>query len=135
MPQGGEVLCGGTTDNGAYNLQCNGTAVWGAGAYVNGSDARIKEQVADIGNCLALVATLRPVTFRYKDTFSSDADIQPGFIAQELQTALDGQVYLAGIVKTGPEYLSVAYQSLIPILTKALQELKADFDAYKAAHP
>jgi len=135
MPQGGEVLCGGTTDNGAYNLQCNGTAVWGAGAYVNGSDARIKEQVADIDDCLALVATLRPVTFRYKDTFSSDVDIQPGFIAQELQTALDGQIYLDGIVKSGPEYLSVAYQSLIPILTKALQELKADFDAYKATHP
>jgi len=38
----GEFITGGTTDQGAYNLQCNGTGVWGAGAYVNGSDERIK---------------------------------------------------------------------------------------------
>jgi hypothetical protein len=41
ITSGGEVLVGGNTDNGAYNLQCNGTGVWGAGAYVNGSDARL----------------------------------------------------------------------------------------------
>lgn len=124
-----------STDNGAYNLQCNGTSVWGAGAYVNGSDARIKEDIAPIGSCLDIVEQLNPVTFRYKQDWSNDQNIQPGFIAQELLTALAGTNYVNGIVQQGPEYYSVAYQSMIPILTKALQELKAEFDAYKASHP
>jgi hypothetical protein len=128
----GEVLCGGTTDNGAYNLQCNGTAVWGAGAYVNGSDERIKDNIQNIASCTDVVMALRPVTFQYKPEFSKDTNIQPGFIAQDLQQALAGQVYEAGVVMEGPEYLSVAYQSLIPVLTKAIQELSAKLDAAEA---
>jgi hypothetical protein len=46
FPSGGEFYVAGTTDQGAYNIQCNGTGVWGAGAYVNGSDERIKEDIA-----------------------------------------------------------------------------------------
>ncbi|NBS62599.1 MAG: hypothetical protein EBT26_11300 [Microbacteriaceae bacterium] len=45
ITSGGEVYIAGTTDQGAYNLQVNGTGVWGAGAYVNGSDSRIKEDI------------------------------------------------------------------------------------------
>jgi len=51
----GEVLIGGNTDNGAFNLQCNGTGVWGAGAYTNGSDERIKDDIAPLGDCLDIV--------------------------------------------------------------------------------
>jgi hypothetical protein len=123
--QGGEVLCGGTTDQGAYNLQCNGTGVWGAGAYVNGSDARIKEDIAPIESGLDVVEKLNPVTYRYKEEWSKDQSTQTGFIAQELLTALEGQVYVDGVVQQGGEYMSVAYQNIIPILTKAIQELNA----------
>jgi hypothetical protein len=128
----GEMITGGTTDNGAYNLQCNGTSVWGAGAYVNGSDERIKDNIQDIASCVDVVMSLRPVTFQYKPEFSKDTNVQPGFIAQDLQQALAGQVYEAGVVMEGPEYLSVAYQSLIPVLTKAIQELSAKNDALEA---
>ena len=126
---GGEVRVG-STDNGAYNLQCNGTGVWGAGAYVNGSDARIKEDVAPIASGLDVVTKLNPVTYRYKEDWSKDQSVQTGFIAQELLTALDGQVYVDGVVQHGgPEaYYSVAYQNIIPILTKAIQEMKAIID-------
>lgn len=127
------IASGGTfTDNGAYNLQCNGTAVWGAGAYVNGSDERIKDDIAPLGDCLGIVNSLQPITYRYKDTWSSDQNIQPGFVAQQLVTALAGQPYVDGVVQQGPEYLSVAYQNLIPILTKALQEANAKIDALEA---
>jgi len=132
QPSGGEVLCGGTADNGAYNLQCNGTAVWGAGAYVNGSDERIKDNIQNISPCLDVVKSLRPVTFQYKPEFSKDTNVQPGFIAQDLQQALAGQVYDAGVVMEGPQYLSVAYQALIPVLTKAIQELAAKVSALEA---
>lgn len=120
----GETLTGGTTDNGAYNLQCNGTGVWGAGAYVNGSDKRIKEDISPIMSGLDVVAKLNPVTYRYKLDWSNDQSTQTGFIAQELLTALEDQVYVDGVVQQGGTngYYSVAYQNIIPILTKAIQE-------------
>jgi hypothetical protein len=123
ITSGGEVYIAGTADQGAYNLQCNGTGVWGAGAYVNGSDERIKEDIAPIQSGLDVVEKLNPVTYRYKEEWSKDQSTQTGFIAQELLTALDDQVYVDGIVQQGGEYMSVAYQNIIPILTKAIQEL------------
>jgi len=122
---GGEVYIAGTTDQGAYNLQCNGTGVWGAGAYVNGSDAALKENVNTLGNSLGLINAMRPVTFTYKEDYSKDRSVQTGFIAQELQEVLAGKDYLDGIVQAGPEHLNVAYQNLIPLLVKAVQELTA----------
>ena len=129
----GEVLIAGTTDQGAYNLQVAGTGVWGAGAYVNGSDARIKEDVSPITSGLDVVEKLNPVQFRYKEDWSKDRSLQPGFIAQELQKALAGKDYIDGVVQQGPEYLSVSYQTLIPVLVKAIQELKAELDTLKGA--
>jgi hypothetical protein len=123
--QGNVVRMAGTIDRGAFNLQVNGTGVWGAGAYVNGSDRNLKEEIAPLADALDVVAALKPVTFRYKEEYSKDQSIQPGFIAQELQEALVDQVYLDGIVQAGPEHLNVAYQSLIPVLVKAIQELTA----------
>ena len=127
----GEFIIG-TSDQGAYNLQCNGTGVWGAGAYVNGSDARIKEDIAPIESGLDVVEKLNPVTYRYKEDWSKDQSTQTGFIAQELLTALNGQIYVDGVVQQGGEYMSVAYQNIIPILTKAIQELNAKVDAQAA---
>ena len=130
----GEFICGGATDQGAFNLQCNGTGVWGAGAYVNGSDERIKDDIEPIASGLDVVEKLNPVTYRYKESWTKDQSVQTGFIAQELLTALDGQVYVDGVVQQGGAegYYSVAYQNIIPILTKAIQELKAELDTVKA---
>jgi hypothetical protein len=128
----GEFITGGTTDQGAYNLQCNGTGVWGAGAYVNGSDSRIKNDIAPLNSGLDVVAKLNPVTYKYKETWSKDQSTQTGFIAQELLEALEGKNYVNGIVQQSGEYLSVAYQNIIPILTKAIQELSAKNDALTA---
>jgi hypothetical protein len=122
ITNGGEVYIAGTTDQGAYNLQVNGTGVWGAGAYVNGSDERLKENIEDIDSCLDIVNNIRPVTFTYKESYSKDQNVQTGFIAQELSKALENTNYVDGVVQSGSEHLNVAYQSLIPILTKAIQE-------------
>ena len=128
---GGETLVGGTTDNGVYNLQCNGTGVWGAGAYQNGSDIRLKENVEEIDSALHVVMNLRPVTYNYIESFSKDQTTQPGFIAQDLQVALEGKNYANGIVIQGSEYLSVAYQNLIPLLTKAIQEQQSQIQTLR----
>jgi hypothetical protein len=131
ITSGGEVYIAGTTDQGAYNLQVNGTGVWGAGAYVNGSDIRLKEEVKDLPSAIDIVSSLRPVTFKYKADYSKDTNVQPGFIAQELQAALGETEYVDGVVQAGTKHLNVAYQALIPVLTKAIQELKAELDALK----
>jgi hypothetical protein len=122
ITSGGEVYIAGTTDRGAFNLQCNGTGVWGAGAYTNGSDARIKDDIQPISSSLLVVNKLNPVTFKYKEDWSKDQSVQTGFIAQELQETLKDEIYINGLVSTGGEYLSVAYQNITPLLTKAIQE-------------
>jgi hypothetical protein len=127
-----EVLIGGTVDIGPYALQVKSTGVWGAGAYVNGSDRSIKEDIEPLASSIEIVKRLNPVSFRYKEDFTKDTALQPGFVAQDLQQAFAGQPYLDGIVQAGPEFLSVAYQSLIPVLTKALQEAVAKIETLEA---
>jgi len=129
---GGEVYIAGSTDRGAFNLQCNGTGVWGAGAYTNGSDARIKENITPLDTGLDVVAKLNPVTYKYKEDWSRDQSIQTGFIAQDLLVALEGKNYVDGIVNQSSEYMSVAYQNIIPILTKAIQEQQTIINDLKA---
>jgi cell division protein FtsB len=48
--------------------------------------------------------------------------------------ALEGKNYVDGVVQQGGSegYYSVAYQSIIPILTKAIQELSAKNNALEA---
>jgi hypothetical protein len=127
ISSGGEVRIAGTADQGAYNLQVQGTGIWGAGAYVNGSDSRIKEDIAPITTGLDVVEKLNPVTYRYKEDWSTDQSTQTGFIAQELLVALKDTNYVDSVVQQGGEkgYYSVAYQNIIPILTKAIQEQQA----------
>lgn len=132
ITSGGEVYIAGTTDRGAFNLQCNGTGVWGAGAYTNGSDERIKDNITPLDTGLDVVAKLNPVTYKYKEDWSKDQSIQTGFIAQDLLVALEGKNYVDGIVQQGGEYMSVAYQNIIPILTKAIQEQQTIIETLKA---
>jgi len=131
ITSGGEVYIAGTTDQGAYNLQVNGTGVWGAGAYVNGSDIALKQNILPLDNSLELVKKMKPVTYTYKESYSTDDSIQTGFIAQDLQELLKDKNYLNGIVKQGPEYLNVAYQNLIPLLVKAIQEQQIEIENLK----
>ncbi len=52
-----------------------------------------------------------------------------GFIAQEYQTVLPAQV------AEGADGMLSLNQNLVPYLVKAIQELKAEFEAYKSTHP
>ena len=38
-------------------------------------------------------------------------------------------------IKGGDAVLTIGYEELVAPLIKAIQELKAEFDAYKATHP
>jgi hypothetical protein len=83
---------------------------------------------------LDVVTKLNPVTYRYKEDWSKDQSTQTGFIAQELLVAMEGKNYVDGVVMQGGSegYYSVAYQNIIPLLTKAIQELNAKVKALEA---
>jgi hypothetical protein len=132
ITSGGEVYIAGTTDQGAYNLQVNGTGVWGAGAYVNGSDIRLKENISPIKTALEYVNKMNPISFKYKESYSKDQNIQPGFIAQELKELFKDEIWVNGIVSEGTDYLNVAYQNIIPLLTKAIQEQQIQIENLKS---
>jgi hypothetical protein len=132
----GEVRIAGTTDRGNYKLQVNTTGVWGQGSYINGSDARWKDNVQTLEcNCLDIINSLRSVSFTYnEDSGASDLTTPHlGFIAQEVEQATADHPWLSGLVTEDPEgYKSMAYQELIPILTKAIQEQQALIEVLQA---
>jgi len=127
----GEVLVFSSTDNGAYNLQCNGTGVWGAGAYVNGSDSALKYQIKDIDNALHLVMQLKPKTYKYKPFYNNSTETQTGFIAQDLEKVLKNEIYKDGVVISGGKYKGIAYNALIPLLVKTIQEQQSQIEDIK----
>ena len=107
-------------------------------AYNTSSDYRLKEQVQPMVGALARVVALKPVTFKWK----ADGLSGQGFIAHELQEvcpdAVTGAKDAVKVNQEGvesPDHQGVDTSFLVATLVSAIQELKAEFDAYKAAHP
>jgi predicted heme/steroid binding protein len=137
--------------NGAYRIQVNGQ-IFATSATIATSDGRYKENVQDLTDALELVKALRPVSFNWKKhnihVFNTE-DTTVGFIAQEVQQAMADKPYLNSFIKlnkctsfdqveqkySDEEFLGLAETNMVAILTKALQELNAKFDAYVASHP
>ena len=98
------------------------------------------------------VNKLNPVSFNWKKhnihNFNTE-DTTVGFIAQEVQQAMADKPYLNSFIKVNKctsfdeveqkecdeEFMGFAESNMVAILTKALQELSAKFDAYVASHP
>jgi len=154
----GNLLIGYTSSNGSYKLQVN-SQIFATNATIATSDGRYKENIQTLDGALSLVSQLNPVQFSWKEhpvhNFDSSGPTI-GFIAQEVQQVLADKPYLNSIIKRNEcviepeekdiegnvtkeavteEFLGIAEGNMIALLTKALQELKADFDAYKASHP
>jgi hypothetical protein len=132
---------GGNTSS--YFLHGNTNAVGNWYLYGNGttsftSDARLKKNIATARDgYLDDLCKLRVVKYNWnKDT--DDTPKELGLIAQEVQEVFAGLVQ-DDIEKISEDddttYLSLK-QSVIPfILLKAIQELNAKFEEYKASHP
>jgi hypothetical protein len=121
----GEMNIGyGTTDNGAYRLQVKDSVYVGgnvsASAYTTRSDFNLKDDILDLKYGLNDVLKLQPVEYTYK----SNGSKQLGFIAQDIGTILPEVVSFE-------ESMSVNYQAIIPILTKAIQQQQAQIEALK----
>jgi hypothetical protein len=82
-----------------------------ASAYTTRSDYNLKDDIFDLKYGLNDILQLQPVEYTYK----SNGSKQLGFIAQDIGTILPEVVSFE-------ESMSVNYQAIIPILTKAIQE-------------
>jgi hypothetical protein len=112
------------------SITSNGTVT----VYATTSDYRLKENVKPMVNALATVAQLKPVTYDWTESKINGQ----GFIAHELQTVIpDAVVGLKDDIDSegNPIYQQIDTSVLVATLTAAIQELKAEFDAYKATHP
>ena len=113
------------------------------------SDARDKTDIISAPYGLNFVNELRPVTYKWDkrcnyensipDGTHKEPKTQLGFLAQdviELEKKYGG---IAGDLLVADdeseESLKITETKMIPVLVKAIQELKAEFDAYKATHP
>jgi hypothetical protein len=101
--------------------------------YAISSDYRLKTNVAPMSGALASVMQLKPCTFEWKD----GGQAAEGFIAHELAeiipSAVVGQkdgVWPDGTMRAQ----GVDSSYVVARLVAAIQELKQEFDAYKAAH-
>jgi hypothetical protein len=102
--------------------------------YNTSSDYRLKNTIAPMTGALEKVALLKPVTYKWN---SNGSDGQ-GFIAHELAKVCPDAVVGAkdAIDADGkPVYQGIDTSFLVATLAAAIQELKAEFDAYKATHP
>jgi uncharacterized protein YdeI (BOF family) len=94
--------------------------------YVTSSDSRLKTNIIDISNALDTLSLLRPVKYlkKYDLPGSNYRKKELGFIAQEVQQVLP---YLVTEGNDKDKLLSLDYISLIPLLTKAIQEQEIKF--------
>jgi hypothetical protein len=102
------------------------------------SDIKIKQNVRPISNVLDKITALNPTHFEYKN---KPGQTKTGFIAQEFEQVFPGHVSEFEPSKEYKEYfeegetMKLIDADLIPYLVKAIQELNAKFEEYKATHP
>jgi len=102
----------------------------------NLSDQRVKTDIQNAGGYLAKICAIPVRTFKYKD--QTDDLLNLGVIAQEVEAVAPELVDTTGFGETPEDGvpLKAIYQTdLQYALMKCIQELKAEFDAYKASHP
>ena len=132
---GSFIRCG---DAGAIRLQVlgNGNVQNVNNSYGAISDVKLKENVTDATPKLEKLQQVRVVNYN----LIGDTQKQIGVIAQELEQIFPGMVEETPDrdeegSDLGTTTKSVKYSVFVPMLIKAIQELKAEFDAYKASHP
>jgi hypothetical protein len=123
---------------GSIDLQINSLGIGTAASTTTGeiratnaitsyySDERLKENIETITNALDKVLSLRGVTYNANQLAESfgytNKEKQVGVLAGDVQKVLPEAVKPSVI---NPEYLTVQYEKIIPLLIEAIKELEA----------
>ena len=131
-----------------FRVQSNGTIKGLSNTtYHTPSDARLKENIVDISYGLDAIMQLRPVKFNYRDWYDAAKRSMLGLIAQEVESHLPETV----VTGTEPAHFKsknaegepivlhepiddlkqIEERQLIPVLIKAVQELKEEIEILK----
>jgi hypothetical protein len=95
------------------------------------SDIRLKENIRTIGYGLNEIIQLQPKIFDWKEGQGTGAKNNLGFIAQDVETILPELVTEWSHTEGETAYKSLKMGDIIPVLVKAIQELKAEIDELK----
>jgi trimeric autotransporter adhesin len=99
------------------------TAVYSANGTIQTSDARMKENITDLGYGLQSLLLLRPVSFTWKN--NADGKEHLGLIAQDVEKVI------SEVVDKGndpQQTLGLNYSELVPVLIKSIQEQQKQID-------
>jgi len=96
----------------------------GATSWTANSDIRLKNINSHIENAVEKLSTLQTINFSYKDDKTNKQNL--GLIAQEVE-----KIFPELIDKNGDGMLGVRYTELVPVLIKAVQELKLEIETLK----
>ncbi len=121
------IICAdGTNDK--FIVWSSGSVVNRTGSYGTISDIKFKENVVDATPKLADLMNLKVRNFNLK----GESTKQIGFIAQEFEEVFPNMVDINKNKDVdGETYKSIKTSVLVPMLVKAIQELKAELDALK----
>jgi hypothetical protein len=109
----------------------------GGTSWTSNSDERLKNINGNIENAVDKLMTLRTVNYSWKNDQNQKQNL--GLIAQDVEKVFP-QVIDTNKLPSKPnqeqedntEYLGVRYQELVPVLVKAIQELKSENDNLKS---
>jgi hypothetical protein len=127
----------GTTNHSFYinntermKISANGDVTNSTGVYGTISDIRVKENIVQSKNYIEDLMKLRVVKYSLKEE-KSTKPTKLGFIAQEVEKVFPNMVTTS---KEGDieDFKSIKTSVLIPMLVKAIQELKTELDELKA---
>ena len=121
----GNLLVGYTSSNGSYKLQVN-SQIFATSSTIATSDMRYKEEIKPLTNAIDLVNKLNPVSFKWKEHPVHNFDTTSkttGFLAQEVQSALEGTEFVDAIVKSNTCTLEAAEYETI-VISPAVEEVK-----------
>jgi len=117
-------------DTGVTSLRCNAPSITSL------SDSRDKTDILEISEGLDFVSKLKPVTFTWNQRDGGRVGIKSaGFIAQDLLELQNDSLIgenLDLVSNDNPDQLEARYANLMPIMIKAIQELKAEIELLKS---
>lgn len=108
------------TDAGPY-VATQGTS------WTTSSDIRLKNVISECTYGLDTVGKMTPIVYSLKSDDEESAKPRLGFSAQEMESLVPE------VISKDPQgYLGIQYSEMIPVLVKAIQELKTELDEAKA---